>query len=217
MGKKNILILLFLFIGLGSSVGQIDETKTKIYQVGLNVGPLWTNIIHHQEEQAPIAISSVFSVQEILSFKLIKNKIGLRLGLGGQYIKQKMEDNTDIQSSILGRIGFEKQIEFTKRWECFYGLDLKLNLGKLKFSFEENPYKWNRVGLSNFFGMQYRLTPRLILQTEMSLQFSQTTTRNSIQFFINPFPIEPTGVGEKTVNRNIDIVLPNLLYLAFEF
>lgn len=222
MIKRNILILFFLLVINGFLFGQVDNPKTKFYQIGLNVGPLWTNLIHHEQTQAQILnqfFFPIFDTPEVLSFKVRKNKIALRLGMGAQYNKQKLEDESNAQNNILFRIGIEKQIDFTKRWQCYYGIDLKVNVGKIDFDFDDDPYKWHRIGLASLFGIQYRLTPRLILQTEASLQFSQITTFNSDLFFINPFPfpIEPGAGSEKTKSKTFDIVLPNLLYLAFEF
>ena len=217
MVKKNILILLFLITGISFSVGQTDKQQTTFHQLGLNIGPLWTNIIHHDSRLIRAGFS-IFDNREVLSYKLRKGNTALRLGLGGKYREQKTEDNTDNKStlsSFSGRLGLEKIIDLTEKWQCYYGADIKMAIGKIKEGFTEDPYKWNKIGLSSFLGIQYRLTPRLIFQTEASLQFSQTNTQNPI-FFIDPIFVEPQ-LGSKTKINSIDIVLPNILYLAFEF
>ncbi len=203
------------------SFGQLDldsdTEKTKFYQIGLNVGPLWSNLINRDVRQ-PLFLFPILDTKEVLSFKLRKNKTSLRLGFGVNYINQKVEDNTSIQRNFLGRIGIEKQVDLTKKWQCFYGLDFKLKTGTVKESNDDDPYRWDGIGLSNFLGIQYRLTSRLILQTEASIQLSQTTIRNSNQFFIEPFPIFPIQTeGNKTTFKNLSLVIPNILYLAFEF
>lgn len=210
---------MFLLTGIPLSIGQTDQQQTSFHQIGLNVGPLWSNIIHHDSRQDLNNFGfAIFDIREVVSYKFVKNKAALRFGIGGKYKQQKSEDNTDnksTQTNFSARLGLEKIVDLTDKWQYYYGADLKAHKGKIKENFSDEPYQWYGVNLSNFIGIQYRLTPRLILQTEASLLFSYTVTENPI-FFFDPIFVEPGG-GTKTRVRSVDIVLPNILFLAFEF
>lgn len=217
---KKLTLSIFFMIGFSLVLFSQEENNSAIntnHQIGFNIGSLVKALTN--KDDLPM-------FQETLTYKYIKNNSALRVGLGGVYQNIVSDDNfnssssSDIDQTILTiRIGYEKQKDVSKKWQYYYGSDLKFSNSDLK---NENAFSSNsRVksktfAVSPLLGFQFRLTPSVYLQTEASLDFYYSefdfTNLDDI-FFPTTFDSQSNNSKEKGVN----LTLPNILLLVVEF
>lgn len=217
MNKKIILCFFFLagFTFFLEAQIEGEGEQKNYYQLGLNVGPLWKTIINNNPENK---IFNFFN-PEVISFKARNGNSTFRSGLGVR-VSRSEDDDGDVtkQNAYSIRIGYEKlkSIGESKKYQYYLGWDVKLANSKFSSEFLTEPTTQLQYSFSPLFGVQYRLTPHLLLQTEASLNFFYSKSERSIDTFILPPIIEP-GQSITTTGKGVFLNLPNLLFLTVEF
>ena len=206
------------------------ETKKHSYQIGTNIGLLFKKLIH------PKKANLEFAPTYVLLFKSKKTDkdVAFRLAIGGDYTKTIVkansptnptdEDIENFQKSFLLRLGLEKQKSVSKRWQYYYGVDVSFYANNQKgsglFGLPDAPTTKTRTfSLDPLLGIQFRLTPHLVLQTEAVLTFYYNTTSDIPVFLIDPFPLPmPVEMPKKDFSLyGANLVAPNILNLILEF
>lgn len=206
------------FLAFGQNKMPQSETVLNQYQVGFNVSSLWKKILNRQSSNLFLTPS------ETITFKNQKNGRALRAGIGFNYQRNLGDENSNnnfnsiTRNTVNLRLGYEKQKIVSERWLYYYGLDLKYINSVFKInSFSYDP-KFQAIGIAPILGFQFRLTKRLFLQTEASVNFLYSTFSNMQSFFNFPFVLQPEDFFiEKGNGFSISTNIPNFITLAFEF
>ncbi len=157
-----------------------------------------------------------------ISYKrLLKNNKALRLGIGGN-VSFRNTDNFNAenrQNAVIARVGFEKRWLFEKRWMVYAGLDFMFD-----YASERNTVNTptdfvilsiNRkgVGIGPVYGMQFAITPRLVLGTEGSLYAFYHNEKQKSEFAFTP------GFSDETTSDIFAAALsvPKWLYFVVRF
>lgn len=211
-----VLFLGFSLLGLGQeNTTQTNKKKTH-HQIGANIGGLVKGLLGKENNS-----NLILGANDVFTFKTGKNNVSFRAGLGFNFEKQNDANGGEgtKQSSYSVRIGFEKLTKITNRWQYYAGVDLKY--AKTNFESDNDfflgPNKFHSYAIAPLLGVQFRLTEKLVLQTEASLNFIYSKSE-SLNFF-DPFPIfppQPTNFFETGETKGIFLVVPNTLYLVFD-
>ena len=185
-----------------------DKSKTNFFQLGMNVGPLIKSLLNKGDLGENLS-------QGTISFKNLKNNLAFRYGVSFSYQKQKNDGNSNGTSSFstTGWIGLERQKIVSKRWQYYVGGDIKYSYTSIDNNFFEDNTQFKTFTLAPLVGVQYRITPKLMLQTEASLNIFYSEANNIFNF--QPFPIDPF-FATKSNSVGVNISLPNILNLVFE-
>ncbi len=132
----------------------------------------------------------------IFQFKFFKGTTAFRLGLGGNYQRSKnndavfvVRDDSDTRADI--RLGFEKHVPLASKWDFYYGIDALYQYLKTETSVISDvdvvttSIDSPSLGGGPIFGVQYRISSRIVLWTEASIYYSlsqETETTNSQNF-----------------------------------
>lgn len=216
---KKLVTSLFFMLSISLVLFSQEETDSTIkntnHQIGFNIGSLVKALTN--KDDLPM-------FQETFTYKYIKNNSALRVGLGGVYQNIVSDDNfnsgSDIDQTILTvRIGYEKQKDVSKKWQYYYGWDLKFSNSDLKNEslFSSNSrIKSKTFAVSPLLGFQFRLMPSVFLQTEASLDFyySESDFTNLDDIF---FPTTFDSQSNSSKAKGVNLTLPNILLLVVEF
>ena len=161
-----------------------------------------------------------------LTYKLVYKNIALRAGLGGKldesesFIDGTTDKLTVKKSNLDWRVGVEYRMAIGKKWLGTFGTDY---VAKKTFDerisnsgFDEVVISDNQVGSGGglAIGLQYALTPKLMLGTEAAFYYlnvertQMTTFKNLPQFDTDP---------EINNNRVTQSLLPSSIYIIFHF
>lgn len=161
-----------------------------------------------------------------LTYKLVYSDFALRLGFGGKldesesFIDGTTDKLTVKKSNLDWRIGVEYRMPLSKKWLGTFGADfVAKNTFDERISnsgFDKVVMKDNEIGTGGglAIGVQYSLTPRLMLGTEaafyyLNIERTQTTTFETLpQFDTDP------EINNKRITQSL---LPSSIYLIFNF
>lgn len=181
--------LLILLVSTYVSVAQSgwEDTTFRRHSIGVDVSGFLFRYIGHSDS----AVSTFQPSPYWASYRFRLNKHwNLRAAVGGSLnrldrpsrIASREAYRTE-QSTFSARMGVERVQELAKRWQIFYGLDLRAatthrlseetysNAGYV-YGSEQGSTNWGPAAL---FGARFRITPRLNLLTEAGLAFLVTT------------------------------------------
>jgi len=212
---KKIITSLFLILGFSLVLFSQEENKTSFknhYQLGLNISSLVKSLSNKNNPRL---------IQEIISYKYVREKVTFRAGIGGVFQKEIGDDfgSSINRHSLAIRMGFEKQKNISKKWQYYYGSDLKykrFNEDTFNDFLGENISKLNRLSLSPLLGFQFQLTPHLFLQTEASINFYYEKSNITLNDFSLPIS-DPIFIGDELKEKGVNITLPNVLFLVVKF
>jgi hypothetical protein len=163
--KKIIVIILFMMLcarvwSQNSWASTPDTPYIRIYQVNA------TALI---KQFLPLNNYSAFSYNPFLISYKKKQKSGkfsrINIGYAAFSDFDGVDDNTsskDVEFSY----GTEKHFLFTRKLVFYPGIDFQVAYSR---SFGDNPSLGTRVGLAPLAGLEYRITPRIRINTEASL------------------------------------------------
>lgn len=155
----------------------------------------------------------------------------IRFGIGGDLsdleITGMVGDSNiyhRITNGIDTRLGWEFKSELSKRWQVFYGLDVRFSAGKQRneaaffnggyaVGFENHSTTY---GFAPVLGFRFKLNNRISLLTETNFSFNITKykTRN----FYTPlsgYPSMPDEVAPNTRNIYTSFAQPIAIYFVF--
>jgi len=152
----------------------------------------------------------------------LTNAFNLRFGIGGRNSSDSEGEN--YSQKINYRFGIEKPIDLGKRWSFYYGLDFIHNLtsDKNKVHFQNGGWqhgskrKNSVMGFSPLFGIEFKLSNRVALQTEANFvaYFSKSSNQPLITpLSDNPPTVMPSTELETNKNWGTGFNVPNFLVL----
>ncbi|MFK7774401.1 MAG: hypothetical protein AB8F94_19820 [Saprospiraceae bacterium] len=222
------IVMMFSFLGKSQSDAAVnitinleEETK-KERQIFHEIG-IGTSIITQflKTEESTINQNPYF-----LTYKLVFENFAVRVGFGGKldetesFIDGTSDKLTVKKSNYDWRAGMEYRMSIGKKWIGTFGADFVV---KKTFDerisnsgFDKVVIADNQVGSGGglAIGVQYALTPKLMLGTEaafyyMNVERKQTTTfENLPQFNTDP---------EINNSRVTESLLPSSIYIIFHF
>lgn len=188
---KRALTLFIVVASAYVSVAQSGWQDTTLHRhsIGVDVSGFLFRYIGHSDS----AVSTFPSSPYWASYRYRLNRHwNLRAAVGGSLDRMDRPSRTASretyrteQSTFSARVGIERVQELAKRWQLFYGLDLRAsttrrlseetysNAGYVQGS-ELGSTNWGPAAL---FGVRFRITPRFNLLTEAGLAFLVTTTK----------------------------------------
>lgn len=135
--------------------------------------------------------SFVYYSPYMVSYRYHFGKCSIRFALGGLINDDERpgagSPNAEpyhIKSSELNvRVGIERAQELSKRWQVFYGFDLRPSWAHSdnEYIFSQGYYQYGRethdtdFGIAPLLGIRYRITPRFSILTETSFMFVANT------------------------------------------
>ena len=161
-----------------------------------------------------------------LTYKLVYNNFALRLGFGGKldetesFIDGTTDKLTVKNSNLDWRVGLEYRMPIGKRWLSTFGADyVAKNTYDERISnsgFDKVVISDNETGSGGglAIGVQYSLTPRLMLGTEAAFYYLNIERKKTTTFETLPqFDTDP----EINNNRVTQSLLPSSIYIIFHF
>lgn len=188
MKRTLILVALSAMACACTAQSGWQDTTFHRHSIGVDVSGFLFRYIGHSDS----AVSAFPSSPYWASYRYRLNRHwNLRAAVGGSLDRVDRPSRTASretyrteQSTFSARVGAERVRELAKRWQFFYGLDLRAtttrrlseetysNAGYVQGS-ELGSTNWGPAAL---LGVRFRITPRFNLLTEASLAFLVTTT-----------------------------------------
>ena len=188
---------------------------------------------------------SIFQVEPdhlvLAMFKIRSKNADWRIGAGGTFRKDieplpsfgfpTIPTNANvIHRGYVLQLGVQGDREVWKNWDFIFGGDLLLQHRKFRTEIERtfeagnigdaerwSQYKQNSIGLSGFMGVQFFITERIALSTELSLVFSQTFNSEDSESDAS-ISLTPDDVDSSLKDDKIDrlrLTTPLTLYVNF--
>jgi len=223
------IVMTFSFFGksqtdvaVNISITSEEEATKKERKVFHEIG-IGTSILTQflKTEESAIEQNPYF-----LTYKLIYKKFALRAGFGGRlderesFIDGTSDKLTVKKSNFDWRVGVEYRMPMGKKWVGTFGADY---VAKKTFDerisnsgFDKVVIADNEVGNGGGLavGVQYALTPRLMLGTEAAFYYLNVERKQRTTFETLPeFNTDP----EINNNRVTQSLLPSSIYLIFHF
>lgn len=171
VASKNSLVLLSLVLccSMHCKGQKLPITSNNKHEVGFDITPLLSNTIFKSTGFQPL----LYNVMYRHHF----NKWQLRGGIGVNYNSGKLYTNDTTAMSrqykyLAFRVGIERKIDFYRRWQFFYGLDLLTRINsstaihKHPGNTIENIDKNERYGFASLLGFRFKLNRRISITTE---------------------------------------------------
>jgi hypothetical protein len=212
----SIICLAFLH---PASAQEATEAKILHHQIGVSTLGL-LNLIRDDAEgsefQTPILFSYAYRTPALI----------VRVGIGPKYSSESIErdgftDREEISSlAIDGRIGAGIRFIADGRWEAYAGVDAAggyhrdRTIEDTGFDRITEQTELRRAGGGPFLQVDYHLSPVVSLGAESGLYWIQETTKRTVHF--ENFPDFDSEISETTGN-DLDVSLPNTIFLRFHF
>lgn len=227
--KKVILFFAFISV-LNVSFSQVKTDSTKVYHNELGIDA--TGFIMRF---LPFAQNDFYEPTYYLTYRRHFESGNIRVGIGGDFSRRDVKNynnTTDtnkylsLTHSIDTRLGWEFVNEISKRWQVYYGLDLKFS----KQYFNNSGYNFNSdyitgyesktqsIGVSPLLGFRFRLTKRLSLTTEacFTVNFENYTSRRKFTPTSNLYPYKDDEIIPKRNSITSGFTQPLSLILTFD-
>lgn len=167
-----LIVTLCLFSKAQAQDAPIEQTNH--HEIGVDATPFLTQLLSNGYYN-----NSPYNV----SYRYHFTNWALRAGIGGTMSSEEGTTNDTISqhyktSYITYRVGVEHKSNFMKRWQAFYGLDIKssINIYNTKSEYsttyiytQEN--KETRYGIAPFLGFRFKINSRISVITETSYLF----------------------------------------------
>lgn len=175
-----------------------------------------------------------YSPEYYLTYRRHFKSGNLRAALAGSFSDQELSvgfspDSNQYHNtvySINSRLGWELFDQLSKRWEVYYGLDLRQEYSYVK---NDAPY-WSggyangvetrsqTYGIGPLLGLRFKLTNRFCLSTETGF-FINRQQEYSRRYYIpvnSQFPVMPDVVNPRSVKIFSTFVQPLSLFVTFD-
>lgn len=231
---KPLCVALLLFMAVQASCQ--DSTTTpkavpKIYrnEVGIDITGMLRQFLNFGVEYIPNYDPVYF-----ISYRRHIKKSNFRLGVGGSFMRKKLQpfsnqDPKPYYSSSYGasvRLGYEFYTDIGKRWQLFYGADLRPSFVYMKneAQFANGNYIAGYeayeviYGLAPILGFRFKIAPlvSLLAETNFSVNFRQNFTK---RFYHPRYPGAtdlPENISEKGFEISGTYMQPLSLLLTFD-
>lgn len=234
--KKVILFFAFISV-LNVSFSQVKTDSAKVYHNELGV-----DVTGFIRLISPVVQGEYYGQYYYLNpptyFLTLRRhfKCGnIRAGIGGGFTRRDVKNyyNTadtkkyvSLSHSISTRLGWEFTNEISKRWQVYYGLDLKYS----KQYNNSNGYYFNAdyitsnestsqtYAVSPLLGFRFRLTNRLSLTTEacFAVNFDSYSSKRTFTPTSNLYPYKDNEVTPRTNSITSSFTQPMSLILTFD-
>ncbi len=182
-------ILLFLFTQSGIAQDSVI-TSDNHHEVGVDISPFLQRFVSGN-------IAGNYSPFFVM-YRYHFNNWNIRTGIGGTLRKQEdvLNDTsiyTSENSSFIYRLGVERKIDFYRRWQFYYGLDLYTYSETRIYeriegsTFSDNDRnKENGYGVAPLMGLRFKINDRISFTTESSLVLYYFKARNERTYSLSP-------------------------------
>lgn len=232
MMKKLLLVSTFVFL-FGISFSQVKSVKSdsnKVYhnEFGLDVSGFLDRYIPFGQNE--YSLPSYY-----LTYRRHFERGNIRGGIGGDFERRILRNSNNSFDSnkyhntdgvLMVRFGWEFEKNLSKKWEVYYGLDLKYNIDYQKnFYFSmSNDYvstvksNYQSFGLSPLLGFRFRLTNRLSLTTEanFTIYYSEYKESRSYKPQSSNYPEKPDYVYPTSKRLFSNFTQPLSVILTFD-
>jgi hypothetical protein len=230
--KKLVFITTLLCM---ISALQAQESTEKVYknEFGIDGTNFVKQFLNFNSSSSPTS-ATPYSPVYYLTYRRKFEKGNIRFGAGGNFTNnndasQYVPDSLDFRfhnHTVNLRLGWEFAENLSKRWEVFYGLDMRCNFIKNLDEYQENSSSYytgyesitNGYNLSPLLGIRFRISKRLSVSTEAS--YSVQYELNKSRYFYTPMnnQIEPKPDLKKPEIKRITgfFTQPFFFYLSFD-
>ena len=194
---KKLTLLLFLLIG-GTATNAQDLPAEDIYnrQVGVDVTGFLARIFNFS--QTNTFTQPVY----YLTYRKLKEKNNFRFGVGGDILVQGTGGGTNSSVILNIRLGQDKEKDFGKHWQAYYGWDFKTNLAFASIGSSDNSTTQIGLGFAPLVGLQFKLNSRLAVSAEAAYNLFLTVFDQN---------------GSTNVGFLTSFSPPNSFYLIYNF
>lgn len=193
--KKNLLTILFT-TGILVCLSQDTTKVSKVYgnEFGIDATGFVKQFLSFNQQAGNPAYSPYY----FLTYRRHFKSLNIRSAAGGSYAANEIAPFFSVDSnsynyfsySVIARIGCEFFTDLSKRWEVFYGLDLRPGFFYTKndASDWDNGYangietKTQVYGIAPLLGFRFRLIDRLSISTETSFSINLQNELNRHYF-----------------------------------
>lgn len=229
MKKNKLLILLFCFLFLAqNALSQNDTSKINRNEFGLDA----TGTIRFFTKFQNTSDYS-YTPTYYLTYRRYFDKGNIRFGIGGEVsdIEQSSPFGDSAiynrtSNSLDTRLGWEFKSDLSKRWQVFYGLDLRFSVrdfrnessffnGGYAYGFESNSKTY---GIAPVLGFRFKLNDRISLLTEANFNFNLSKYKNKDFYTVIPgsgSPELPDEVAPNTRSIYTSFSQPLAVYFVF--
>ncbi len=202
----------------GQSTKAEDEKPSFSHQIGINGTTLLKQFISSGD-------TSIVQSPYILTYKLVKGSFAVRVGAGGTYLTERIQEEgfadteTSQEYTIELRGGVEYQTNMN-RWQGSFGVDLIGSIQDDRFISDTGFDKvtiGNQVrswGVGPVIGLRFFLNQHLSIYTEGAIYYT-IGNRITSRLFTN-FPQFDDEVNESVI-QEARLLLPASLYIVYEF
>jgi hypothetical protein len=211
---------------------QTDTTTRHHHELGLEMTTFLRQFLYNPGTDP---LGSYYSPKYMFTYRYHFRQSNLRFGIGadvsdierpaGWYNSQPGETYHIRSSDVALRIGWERYQELTRKWQVFYGIDLRpawvsyqtdweYSSGGYNFSLERTETHW---ALAPLAGIRFRLSPRFSILTESSFALDRAVS--NVQRSATPQtpdypPIEKETI--KTTSFSTTFQAPLMVVAAFD-
>jgi hypothetical protein len=212
---KHYITILCLFFVV-SLFGQDGKKTVLAHEVGINTNFVQNNLLGNPTSNNPYSIS----------YKCISNNIGLRIGAGGTFSQEKIQEDgfadnqrkVDYSTDI--RIGAEWRKSIADKWLVTAGLDMigtqtvEKSIVDSGFDKVEDITQQLGIGCGPVFSLQFYINDHLSLATEGAAYFRglKTTTARLFENFPE-FDDQINSANSQDLIRQ----LPSSIYIVYRF
>ena len=237
--KKTFLTSAFLFV-IGISFSQVKPVKldtNKVYhnELGVDVTGFFRRFFPLVQMDYYGPTYYIESPDYYLTYRRLFKCGNLRAGIGGDFSKRDVKNymNTldtkkyvSLNHSIAARLGWEFTNELSKRWQVYYGLDLKFS----QQYYNNNGSSFNTeytVGyestaqnyvISPLLGFRFKITNRLSLTTEacLSVNFENSEYKRTYTPTSSIYPSKSDDISPRTNSISSSFTQPFSIILTFD-
>ena len=225
---KRIILLFSAFI-VTISLNAQEESKTYKNEIGLDATGFIRTIVNFNSD------NQNYFPTYYLSYRRKFKPGNIRFAIGGNYDKRDIPAvfENDINAyyrsskSFDARIGWEFKTELSRRWQVYYGMDVRPGFN---YYYNDAQY-WNGgyangietktqvLGFAPLLGFRFKLTDRISLLTEssLSLNFEKTDTRRFYTPIDTTFPEIQDNKNPTTQAVYTSFLQPLSIFFTFDF
>ncbi|MBL0126136.1 MAG: hypothetical protein IPP83_01495 [Flavobacteriales bacterium] len=202
------------------------------HEVGADMSAFVRVFISHYASLEPDLLAQP---DHLLSYRYHFRHFNVRFGVGGAADDEERDASwTNSQpgetyhiktSKVAFRIGVEGFQELNRRWQVFYGLDLRPSWDRYDNGFTSSNQGYNNarhtreqhLAAAPVLGIRYRITPRFSVLTETSIAFMTTQYGSTVVFTpqTDAYPAREDEVVKTTSFATV-YQAPILLIAAFD-
>lgn len=231
--KKLAFISVFCMLGLASFAQDTAKTKQHLNEFGIDAtGFLRQYLNIGNYTQYP----EYYNPTYYLTYRRHFSCGNLRVAIGGDFYNDQIPSANypnidsankyyDKGNSFYAAIGWEFYNNLSKRWQVFYGIDLRttLTFEKNELESEDGEYtsgydsRTQIYGVAPLLGIRFQLTKRLSILTETS--YSINTETDYSDNFYTPLPgafqPPPKSTSQKTTKTYSSYYQPLEVFIDF--